>query len=316
MNWIIHHSDADGHASAMVVWRWLIRTKKTDISNIRFMSINYGMVLRDADFDYANDQFFMVDFCLQPLNKMKEFVAKAKNFVWIDHHQTSLDYEDEDSTVFRSIDGIRSRDMSACQLCWEFFFPGIPVPLAIALVGTWDTWNRMNKQSWEDAQALNHFLMSFDSRPFKATEWWRDLLDTDDMAEDCVDQGMYLMQFKRQLEDQTMRSCAFTGKFAGYPAIMVNAPGSSLQFERMLISKDRPLWVSFQMKRGGYFVVSLYTDRSEVVNCGELARKLGENGPIPSGGGHPKAAGFECTFEYMWGLIEMDKLKENGHDAK
>ena len=301
---IIHHSDADGHASAMVVWTFLTTKKRITPQDISFCSINYGIELPKVtqSWDWEKDEVYLVDFSFQPIDKMIAFVNKVKNLIWIDHHKTSLDYQDQQMELI-GVGGVRDSSAAACQLCWDFFFGRDSTPKVIELIGAWDTWDRSDMNRFEEAQSLNMYLMSFDSRPFKSTYRWKELLDEEDLST-ILNLGSDLKHFKRQIEDVAMRSCAFKGKFAGYSAIMVNLAGSSMQFERFPGGHDVDLWVTFQMKRGGYWMVSLYTEKPEKLDCASLAKKLGEAGPIPSGGGHPKAAGFETDFAYFWSLVE------------
>jgi nanoRNase/pAp phosphatase (c-di-AMP/oligoRNAs hydrolase) len=62
--------------------------------------------------------------------------------------------------------------------------------------------------------------------------------------------------------------------------------------------------VTFQWIGLDYITVSMYTEKIDKFNVGELAKILGNAGDIPSGGGHPGAAGFQCGWEYFRSLIE------------
>ena len=86
MHHIIHHTDADGFGSAAVIAYFLMTERDVEEDSINFVGINYGMELNEKDFDYEDDCFYMVDFSLQPVEKMLEFCKKVGDqFVWIDH---------------------------------------------------------------------------------------------------------------------------------------------------------------------------------------------------------------------------------------
>lgn len=306
---IIHHSDADGHASAMVVWDYLTR-KKISAKDIYFSSINYGIELRPKmPIDYENDEIYLVDFCFQPAEKMLEFARKAKHLIWIDHHHTTMEYL-KVYPELQLVPGLNCEGIGACKLCWEHFFPHETIPAAIDLISRWDVFDRSDDGKFYDAQAFLTFLDTFDSRPFKVPMTWVELFHKPALFQRALSKGEGFLAFRRQLEDRVMRTGAFTGKFAGHKALFINTSGNSLIFERFPNSKNVDLWVMFQMKRGGFWVISLYTPKD--VDCGALAKKLGEAGPIPGGGGHPKAAGFETDWNYFWSLVSETSFDSVG----
>jgi nanoRNase/pAp phosphatase (c-di-AMP/oligoRNAs hydrolase) len=77
------------------------------------------------------------------------------------------------------------------------------------------------------------------------------------------------------------------------------------------VPENFELLVLFRSIRGQYWTVSLYTYRKGV-DCGKIAEKIGMSGPIPSGGGHAKAAGFQTTWEYFAEQVRL----ENGEKLR
>jgi len=318
---IIHHSDADGHCSAAVVFHALIHREKVPKSDIVFISINYGQKLELPAFDQQLDHFYMVDFSLQPEDSFLSFVAATPHLTWIDHHDTAIEIEKK-YPALSSIPGVRSSSRgAACALCWRHYFGDEPFPLLVDLVSRYDTWDRSDSERWDNQiLPLNCALMSFDSRPFKAIDWWdhqiRQMRRDPQTANDAFDRhyledGRTILTYTRRADDRMVQGSAFQGTFAGHSALFVNGVGNSTIFERVYKPADFELLVMFKNLRGQYWSISLYTYR-EGVDCGKIAERIGMAGPIPSGGGHAKAAGFQTTWEYFAEqvrLVNGEKIK-------
>jgi oligoribonuclease NrnB/cAMP/cGMP phosphodiesterase (DHH superfamily) len=318
---IIHHTDADGHCSAAVVFHALIHNAKIPRSDITFVSTNYGQKLDLQTFDQKNDIFYMVDFSVQPEEDFLKFVKATPHFVWIDHHDTALTAE-RNHPELKSLPGLRFSDRgAACLLCWRHYFGDEPVPLLVELVSKYDIWDRTDARYWEDSVLpLNYALMSFDSRPFKAIDWWdqtlrymrKDPTEANKVFDDHVlEGGRSVLQYARKSDDRMVQGNAFKGTFAGHSALFFNGTGNSTIYERVFNPRDYDLLVMFKNVKGQYWTVSLYTYR-EGVDCGKLAERIGSAGPIPSGGGHMKAAGFQTTWDYFAEQVRL----ENGEKIR
>jgi len=314
MKRILYHMDPDGFASGAIAYKGLL-LRGVPNSDIEMHPVNYGKAL--PKIDYENDEVIMVDFSLQPAENMVEFAELLGNrLTWIDHHDTSLEIE-EANPKLRSIDGIRFSEDSTghkicgCELTWIHFFEPHPVPLFIELIGDWDTWR------WKDipdscAPEYITFMNSADFDPQVSLTWWlkmiRDELaeigSTDSAVEEMIKTGTTLLRYKRFQDKQMMEGKSFEAIFAGHPAILVNSFGNTEMFEGFYDPKKHDLMVGFQLIKGEYWNVGLYSETPEKVHCGQLAKELGNAGPIPSGGGHEGAAGFQTTWEYLEGLIE------------
>jgi oligoribonuclease NrnB/cAMP/cGMP phosphodiesterase (DHH superfamily) len=286
--------DSDGKAAAAVVAHFLRAEGKT---NIYFHPINFGMALNMTGWDRQTDEVFLVDFSFQPLSKMLDFIDSMHHVTWIDHHATSIEMEEHEPDL-QKVSGIRESGLSGCELTWRYFTEE-PFPKVLKLIGDWDTWRR--GYNWEtEVLPFQSFLYVNDDRPMNI-KLWEQLL-----AAKEVDQWLGLGRIARFVQDRVDESligaASFVGKFAGYRAVMCNGSGSSLMFERNFDVSKFELMILFQLKQGKYVTVSVY-GVGEQIDCGQLAKKLGEAGPIPSGGGHAKAAGFQCTWEYLQRLI-------------
>lgn len=298
MRRIIYHMDADGKAAAAVVAHFLRKEGKNDIY---FHPINYGMELNMTGWDREKDEVFLVDFSFQPLDKMLEFVGDLNHVVWIDHHITAIEMEAQ-SDILLKIPGLRENGPAGCELAWAYYTDA-PPPKGIVLIGEWDTWRR--GANWEtEVVPFQSFLYMNDDRPMNSKLWEAIIACQADSQElgSWLGLGRIARMVQNRMEDAVIGAASFVGKFAGHRAVMCNGAGSSLMFERNYDVNKFDLMVFFQLKQGKYVTVSIYgTDKD--IHCGHLAKQLGEAGPIPSGGGHAKAAGFQGTWEYVWSLV-------------
>jgi nanoRNase/pAp phosphatase (c-di-AMP/oligoRNAs hydrolase) len=58
--------------------------------------------------------------------------------------------------------------------------------------------------------------------------------------------------------------------------------------------------------KGRFWSVSLYTEKSNI-DCAALAKKLGYEGPLKSGGGHRQASGFQTDQEHLFSYITTEE---------
>jgi len=321
MHRILYHMDADGHASGAIVATALLRDGVEE-KEIDFHPINYGMEV--PLLDYKNDNVYMVDFSLQPDEKMVDFCEKlGDRLVWIDHHDTAVDIERKYN--LHSVGGLRAatfydldgrpdddRKISACELVWIFNFPNDDIPRFIELIGEWDTW-RWKDMDQSDAPLMMFYLRSDDFNPKRNLWWWRTNINLalehpeaveSSLNDDWLPTGSALRGYQVSQDKGLMYSKAFEGEFAGHSAILVNQLGNSEMFKALYDPKKHDLRVTFQFIKGQYWSISFYSENPDI-HCGDLAKKLGEAGPIPSGGGHAGAAGFQTTWEYLSTLITV-----------
>lgn len=295
---IIHHNDSDGYASAAVVYRALTTgkspkvTKCVDVFDIEFVEAAHGKTLRLERASPDRDAFYMLDFTIQPADRMRAFIDKTPNLLWIDHHKSPLQEEE--------VPGIRSTEDAACVLCWKYFFPDEMQPQLIRNIADYDTWKKGPR--WEtDILPTQYALRSGDVRPFRSQNWWQPLLDNFDP--DLIAQGRAIQSYVRNEDARLVKGAAWEGYFDRYSALCYNGPGDSSLFEKAFNTTDYDLLVTYRHIEGDYWTISLYTHHEDV-NCREIAERLGKEGPIPSGGGHVRASGFQTTWEHFSSLAK------------
>ena len=311
---ILYHMDADGHCSAGIVYRYL-RNKGVRATSIDFHPINYGMEI--PPLDYKNDEVYMVDFSLQPVGEMVDFAEKmGDRLIWIDHHDTALDMEEE-SPVLQRVRGLRQvyyhNDMddskiSGAELTWFYLYQKHTHPPAVQLVGEWDTWRFKDKSDarQESVQAFQYYLRSVPSNPKyeDGREFWYQLLGGPGAADTSIPEeglavGKTLLEYQRKQWKSAVGGRGFTAYFQGHVAVMVNQQGNSEMFKDFFNPEKHDIMVTYQDVQGEYLTVSMYTTKTDEFHLGNLAKEIGEAGDKPSGGGHAGAAGFQCSWEYF-----------------
>jgi len=310
---IFHHNDLDGHASAAI-----IALAQDQHAVILFYEMTYGDLFDDSQIDYDNDYVYIVDFSLQPMDRMAELIKKANHLTWIDHHQTSVDWVNENLLLFdfRICRGVvKTGPQAACALCWEYFFSKRAVPIALEMLSDYDCWNKNSKYSWDDEllplqMILNHTKPLLEK---SALDFWKDLFNYNSRAEigrALLPEGKLLKEFSDKQDKKNIRANGYAAEFAGYTAYIVGTTKrGSLQFENAICTRQYDLLVTYHRKRASYWVIGLYSVHSHI-NCGQIAKELGQQGPFKSGGGHPGAAGFQTNTAHLAKLLNWE-LTEN-----
>lgn len=303
---VMHHGDQDGAMSAALVSRNL-ELSKVALSDIRFVPMQYGGSVPDIGED---ETVWILDFSLQPLDKMQGVINElGSRLVWIDHHDTSLQYVEQDgfdageSLVVVRTKGQDGRPIAACELVWETLFkPVNNPPLVVKLIGEWDTWRHMDEPDSElskDTVALKYWTDGFAvADTEEGLGWYIRALENKSLVNKAVAEGRILEDYSARLYEQDMRQHSFEGEFAGYPAVMYNGTGKgSLRFESVYNPSVHDLMVSYCFD-GKAVNVGLYSTKP-YIHCGEIAKKMG------NGGGHPGAAGFQTTMGELPKMIEV-----------
>jgi oligoribonuclease NrnB/cAMP/cGMP phosphodiesterase (DHH superfamily) len=273
-----HSADFDGHCSGAIVL--------AAIPDCVMRGINYGDEF-PLDQIGSDDTVFMVDFSLQPFERMSELKSKCKRLVWIDHHKSAID---EAGDV--PIEGVRLIGRAACELTWGWFHEE-SAPWAVKLLGRYDVW---------DLEAEDGLVMPFqwglrivkDTLP--GTECWDWLLakseGSDMVVRETIDRGRLLLEFQAVQDAKYCSGYAFASELDGLKVIAVNRGMSNSQVFVSVWDPDAyDAMCSFCRRPDGIWTISLYTDKPGI-DVGAFCKAHG-------GGGHVKAAGFQtsrCPF--------------------
>ena len=311
---IAMHVDADGFAAAGVVYKHL-REQGVPQDQMVFHPINYGMPIPE-EIDYEKDTVYLVDFSLQPLMEMVQFAnTLGERLIWIDHHSTSVDMEEEHPAL-KSVPGVRQVNweegvpISGCELAWKYLFMDTKMPHILRLIGDWDTWRWKDLPVYaqEQVKELQSALYMAENSPKteEGREFWRShLVEESDFFETTTFRdGKLLHAYQEKQWKGQVGALHFEADFQGLRAIMVNLKGNSEMFKGFYDPEKHDVMITFQLTKGEYLTVGLYGENPEI-HVGELARKIGEAGDKPSGGGHAGAAGFQCSWDYFKTLYEV-----------
>lgn len=263
-----HNADLDGKCSAAIIRR--------AIPEVELYGINYG---DDFPWDKLTLQthVYMVDFSLQPFERMNQLRLACGELTWIDHHKSAID---EEKASGLRIKGIRDNNHAACELTWRYFFPDTPTPYAVELLGRYDVWDHSNQ-----AVLPFQYGMRIAHNQPDATIW-NQLLDGDNrIVMETIERGRTILMYITEQNKAACSSCAFETEFHGHRAIAINRPLSNSQtFDSIWDPEKYDMMIAFYL-RNGTWTISMYTDRPDV-DCGEIAKQNG-------GGGHKGAAGFQ-----------------------
>lgn len=276
-----HNKDLDGFSSGAIMKRKFPKAK--------FIGYDYGQPFEVP----IGVPVMMADVSL-PMPIMLD-IAKASNsqFLWIDHHASAiqeyrnllLDINPNPAELILSpfkavlVDGI-----AACEIAWDYFFPDEEMPLAIKLLGEYDTWRNQDKHRWENEILPFQFGMrqvcnSLENFPMELLE-----RDTENQVQKIIENGKVILTYQSQINELQCKK-AFEFEFEGLRAICLNGGGfNSDTFKSIYDETKHDLMMPFQWT-GKSWTVSLYTTK-DGIDCSLIAKSKG-------GGGHKKAAGFQ-----------------------
>jgi len=268
----IYHNDADGRASAAIVRRAL--GPETNLYEMK-----YGDSLPLEELFHAK-HLIIVDFSL-PLEDIQS-LADYHKITWIDHHKSALDDLEE---IAKDWPGIRSIDEAACVLTWQYFFPQLPIPKAIKLIGDRDIWR------WEEKEtgAFNEGLHQINTNPYNDGLWNSLLDDNPKIIAELIEQGAILRDARLRAIHSATAHHGYPVIFEGHLTLAINMRGSGDLGEHI---RNRGYKIGYcyidNFERGEINTyVTLYSDS---VDVSVIAKRFG-------GGGHAGAAGFQFKRE-------------------
>lgn len=274
-----HGDDLDGHASGAIVQRWA--------PEVNLVPVSYDAPL-PMDLVPGAD-VIMVDLTLKPPD-MYEIQARAKSFIWIDHHEAAIgmveDYKAEKGLErikgFRPADSDKEGLLAACDLAWDYFFDR-PKPWSIFLLGRWDVHDL--RDPWVEPFQFAMRAQVTDPRDQGARDLWKALLEENNsLVVRLLAEGEIILRYVDREYAGYARRLVFKTELNGNRALAINRWRGGSDLFKEVEDPERPLLISYAYSPADCFIVSLYSDNPEV-NCAEIAQKYGGNG-------HPGAAGF------------------------
>ncbi len=278
---IYHSRDLDGFASGAIV--------KRKYPNATLVGYDYKQPI-PWDKIPAGVPVIMIDVSLDMPDM--EALAKHSNMqlTWIDHHISKIKEFEAYAADRESFMVVALKDgISAAELAWKYFNPGSTMPVAIRLLGEYDTWRNDDKDRWDNEILPFQFGMrarcnspeTFPPHLFYVTGYET----MPKQIEEVINEGKGILSYISKTNQLLCRRGSFEADFMGYRAICLNAGGvNSDTFSSVYDPNIHDIMMPF-FYDGHKWIFSIYTTKSDI-DCSMLAKQNG-------GGGHRQAAGFE-----------------------
>jgi len=275
-----YHTDMDGKCAGAIVKEYY-NNSESEKSGETYIPINYK---DDFPFDsiVQNETIVIVDFSLQKEGDFERLIQLTDKIIWIDHHKTAIE---KNAHLEGKVSGVRKDGVAGCVLTWNFFFPEREVPRIVKMLGDYDIWDFSNYGN--DLNVLQTGIRLYENHP-ESCEWrrWLEFGNKEYSLEnfsEIMNKGLIALQYRDKTWAGLIKSWSFWATFEGYKVICCNAGSVSSQLFNS-VKEDFDLMMPFVFD-GKQWTVSIYSTKD--IDCSELAKKYG-------GGGHKKAAGFQC----------------------
>lgn len=277
---IYHSRDLDGYTSGAIV--------KRKFPDAIMIGHDYGKPLVLPE--YHPEPIIMVDVS-EPMPKMLEIAKLCNyNFTWIDHHKSAIkEFNDFVGNGESFCKAVLQDGKAACEIAWEYLFPDEDMPLAVQLLGEYDTWRNQNIKKWEERILPFQFGMRMEcSSPetFPVSYFSDNSPDGVWPIQCVINNGKTILKYQSQVNEKACHG-AFEFEFEGLRAICLNGGGfNSDVFKSVYNPEKHDIMMPFCFN-GKFWTISLYTTHDHI-DCSVIAKLKG-------GGGHKKAAGFQSN---------------------
>jgi oligoribonuclease NrnB/cAMP/cGMP phosphodiesterase (DHH superfamily) len=253
---------------------------------MEFIPMNYGVDFAFGKIE-SREQVYILDYSIEP-EEMVRLLRRTNEVVWIDHHKTAIEkYKDFPQTI----KGIRREGVAGCELTYAWI-KGLKgphliedIPEYIRLIGDRDTW------TWKYGVRVKFFFAGLQAENMEPTSPIWEVLHSDgkDKVDQIVKVGGYIQRYKDHTQQEALRENGFWLNWEGHDCYAICGRYSSEPFEAVVPEAD--IWLTFRYMPDGFWMVSLY---STEIDVSKIATKYEYHGK--KGGGHTKAAGFECVY--------------------
>ena len=273
---IYHKADLDGICSGTIL--------KYKYPSIILVPFNYGQSMPNID---EGSKVIMVDVSMK-MKDMKE-ISKITggNFIWIDHHYSS--YKEYKAFESFPIEVIYDEKIAACEGVWKYLFPNTDVPLAVKLLGMYDTWRNKDEDYWNNVIVPFQYGM----RGYSINKFPMQLFKDDTLIDKIMEKGNEIV-FKVDEDNKRILKNMFPMQFLGYSVLCVQLfPGDRFQSNLFLSIYDKynpDATIAFGKTKTGIWKFHLRSKKPNM-DCSKLAKWLDPE----NGGGHKLAAGADVT---------------------
>jgi oligoribonuclease NrnB/cAMP/cGMP phosphodiesterase (DHH superfamily) len=170
------------------------------------------------------------------------------------------------------------------------------MPLAIKLLGEYDTWRNDDKERWENEILPFQFGMRMicnSPETFPENAFALPIEMGNDFCGRIIKNGRLILEYQRQINATACRS-AFEIEFEGLRAICLNGGGFNSDVFRSVYDETKhDIMMPFQFN-GKFWTISMYSTKPEI-DASVIAKKY-------KGGGHKSACGFTVeSIETVFG---------------
>lgn len=282
---IYHNKDLDGYTSGAIVKKWHDDYPDNE-GELKLIGYDYSEKF-PWDQIPAGEKIIMIDVSLKMPEMCKLSIHSGGQLTWIDHHLSAIkEYNDYKDPELAMITAILQDGIAACEVGWNYLFGSLKMPIAIELIGKYDTWRNENKQEWDwDILPFQFGMRQICKSPETFPEVLFRTTRIDRQITDILNNGRAIIQYQDSVNESLCKKCSFETEFEGYKAICLNAGMiSNDTFKSVYDESKHDIMVGFQFD-GNAWTFSLRTTKKEV-DCSAIGTKYG-------GGGHRGAAGFQ-----------------------
>lgn len=294
----IHHIDMDGFCAAAIV--------KLAHPEVQLIPWNYGQDVPPLDFD---EEIIMVDVSF-PIPDMVDLALNRK-FTWIDHHEKTIKQfvVSSEGRLYPEYKAHLRVGVGACQLAWEHFFPGQPLPLIVDLISHYDVFRTGGRYNWDGyVVPVQKGLELVVNNPDDMLAILQNV--GVDYPEQLKSVGSTVIQYQKKLTHRVMNSYFEADLNAGgAKALCLNTHlFDNSMFDRYFNPEVHQVAIAFHFD--GKLMKWKFSFRSygRIFDCAAFAAQYG-------GGGHFNAAGCEVSRldDVLPGIsnFKLPKIKAN-----
>ena len=277
--YIIYHNDNDGECSAAIATKYFTEHGKSK-EDIVYIKGKHDGTMDIPDLS-EHDYVTVLDYTLREVwIKYVIRITKIQNFLWIDHHVSHKDLYEK----YTYISGIRNCDIAACELTYEYFYPGKEVPKFVKYIGDRDIW----KWEYPDTAGFCEYMMFRDTKP--KNEIWIDLFDENVKLSSLIETGNELKKARMYNLKRIIKDTAYEDKIDGERCVKINSSDITSTSDISQIMLDMVpyihiAWVFYYKKVKGVEQINNSLRSNKNIDVSVMAKNRG-------GGGHKHAAGW------------------------
>lgn len=280
---IFHHNkDMDGYTSGAI-----LKTKYTDAEYIGWDYTDSPPNIQEL----INEDIILIDITFK-LDFLQEIAKVSNSLTVIDHHLSfKRQVEELEKTENILFNYIYDANLSACELGWSYCYPDLKIPVAVKLIGEYDTWRSSDSDRWEEVIMPFHYYMYGIANKMEdiPSYIFEEILD----LSYYIKIGKSIMNYQNTMNESSAVKNSFEKTaYGGFKCLCINYYpfNSNVLLSKWDTSKyDLSMGFSYN---GNKWSVSLRS-----VGDFDVSKIAKERG----GGGHKNAAGFEVdSFDKIW----------------